>query len=249
MTAKLFVHGVPDSPAIWKPVLAELGLDPALTHVPGLPGFRSPAPPAFGSTKDEYAQWLLGEVEKLHAAHGPIDVVGHDWGALLAMRAASLRPELFRTWTVSNAVIDPEYRGHRVARMWHTPVVGEFVMLVTTAGALGRALEQSGIPHDVAVEEAEQWRAGFASRSILRLYRSADGLRFHGPWVDDLVRLPPRGLLVWGRHDPYVHLSVAERFSRQRGFPLEVIEDAGHWAIAQRPAEVARRLRAHWQEG
>lgn len=248
-TVKMFVHGVPDSPAVWGPLLRELGLDPAIVRTPVLPGFHSAAPSGFGSTKDEYVDWLLGEVEALHADHGPVDVVGHDWGALLVARAASLRPHLFRTWTVSNAVIDPEYRGHRVARMWNTPVLGEVVVMAMTANRLRRALEQGGVPHEVAAEEAEQWRAGFAWRSILRLYRSAVGLRFSGAWVDDLERLPPRGLVVWGRRDPFVDLRFAQRFCEQRGVALEVIDDAGHWAIAQSPREVARILRGHWEEG
>ena len=52
----------------------------------------------------------------LFAAHGPIDIVGHDWGALIAQRVAMLHPDLIRSWAISNAVIDPDYRGHRLAR-------------------------------------------------------------------------------------------------------------------------------------
>src|SRR3546814_17337907 len=48
-----------------------------------------------------------------------IDIVGRDWGARIAQRVAMLRPDLIRSWAVSNAVIDPDDRGHRIARIWN----------------------------------------------------------------------------------------------------------------------------------
>ena len=36
--------------------------------------------------------WLLAELARQPA---PIDVVGHDWGALLVTRVVSLRPQAF----------------------------------------------------------------------------------------------------------------------------------------------------------
>ena len=245
---KIFVHGVPDSLAVWRPLLRELALDPERTRVPHLPGFAAPPPAGFACTKDAYAEWLLGEVEALAALHGPVDVVAHDWGALLAARVLCLRPDLVRTWTLSGAVIDPDYRGHWMARAWNTPLIGEAVMAVTTAFGLQRALQQGGVPREVAVEEAAQWRAGFAAPCILRLYRSADGLRFDGAWVDDLVALPGRGLLVWGSRDPYCGVEVARRFAARRSVALQVLDGAGHWVVAERPQQVARLLREHWGE-
>jgi hypothetical protein len=62
MTA-LFVHGNPETPVIWDPLLARLErTDVECAH---LPGFGRPTPPGFGATKEEYAQWLTGEVESL----------------------------------------------------------------------------------------------------------------------------------------------------------------------------------------
>ncbi|WP_300552810.1 alpha/beta hydrolase [Maricaulis sp.] len=123
---KVFIHGVPDTPHLWKPLVAALGLQPSDYFTPALPGFGTPLPRGFACTKDAYADYLIGEIEKLGQK---IDLVGHDWGALLSLRIASLRPDLIRTWCVTNAVIDPDYRGHKTARMWATPLLGEFVML------------------------------------------------------------------------------------------------------------------------
>lgn len=239
----VFVHGVPDTPALWRPLISALGLSAGAFLAPALPGFGGPIPQGFSRTKDAYATWLIGALEKVGE---PVDLVGHDWGALLVLRAACLRPDLVSSWCVTNAVIDAEYRGHRTARAWATPLLGELTMLAMRDKArLEQGLISGGMPASLAKEEAP--RVDKAMRqSILKLYRSANGLRFQGAWVDDLVRLPSRGQLFWGEADPFVDLSVAERFARQRGVPIHVEKGAGHWACHERADQFAAVLRAHW---
>ena len=245
-TAKLFIHGVPDSPAIWRPLLAALDLGDTPVAVPALPGFTGSLPAGFAATKEAYADWAVGQAEALFAAHGPIDIVGHDWGALIAQRVAMLRPDLLRSWAISNAVIDPDYRGHRVARIWNTPVLGEIFMALSAPGKLAEGLAAQGMPADIAAEEAAQWADKDKRRAILKLYRSAKGLSFAHDWALDIPKLPKAGALIWGAGDPYVELSVAQRYAANTDTPLTVIEGAGHWAIAERPAEVAAALKVFW---
>lgn len=245
-TAKLFLHGVPDSPAIWRPLLAALDLGDTPIAVPALPGFTAALPAGFPATKEAYADWAVGQAEALFAQHGPIDIIGHDWGALIAQRVAMLRPDLLRSWAISNAVIDPDYRGHRVARIWNTPILGEIFMALSKPAKLAEGLAAQGMPADIAAEEADQWRNKDKRRAILKLYRSAKGLSFEHDWARDVGKLPAQGALIWGADDPYVQLSVAQRFSANTGIPLTVIDGAGHWAVAERPAEVAAALHRFW---
>lgn len=239
----LFVHGVPDTPALWHPLISALGLSPGAFLAPALPGFGASIPAGFDRTKDAYAAWLVGEVEQ-HGA--PVHLVGHDWGALLVLRAASLRPDLVSSWCVTNAVIDPEYRGHLTARAWATPWLGEFVMLLMRNRiGLQRGLLAGGMPRALAEHEVPRIDR-MMRQSILGLYRSSNGLKFDGDWVDDLANLPRRGQIFWGETDPYVRLPVAERFARQRGFPLHIEKGAGHWACHERPTQLASVLRALW---
>ena len=81
----VFVHGVPDTSGVWQGVLARLPRRDVVTL--SLPGFGRPTPDGFDATKEAYVRWLLDE---LAAQPGPIDVVGHDWGGLLVVRAVSL---------------------------------------------------------------------------------------------------------------------------------------------------------------
>lgn len=248
MTAKFFLHGVPDSPAIWGPLLAALDLGDTPVAVPALPGFTGPLPVGFVPTKEVYADWAVAEVARLAAQHGPVDLVGHDWGAIIVQRVAQLRPDLIRSWTVSNAALDPDYRGHRMARLWATPLVGELVMALSKPDALAKGLIEQGMPAAIAREEAAQWANRDKRRAILKLYRSAAALGFRRDWASDaeLARLPRAGALIWGEGDPYVPLAVAERTAARHHLPLTRIAGAGHWAIAERPAEVAAALKHFW---
>jgi pimeloyl-ACP methyl ester carboxylesterase len=247
---KVFIHGVPDTPHLWKPLVAALGLQPSEYFAPALPGFGTPVPKGFSCTKDAYAAHLIGEIEKRVQESGQkIDLVGHDWGALLSQRIASVRPDLIRTWCVTNAVIDPDYRGHRTARMWATPLLGEFVMLnMRNKQRLEAALIEGGMPAALAAEEVPLIDKTMR-QSILKLYRSAVGLRFSGDWVSDLANLPSPGQLFWGETDPFVDLSVAERFSENHNVPLHVEKGTGHWACADRAEQFAGVLKTLWAKG
>jgi pimeloyl-ACP methyl ester carboxylesterase len=242
MSNRILLHGVPNTPRIWDPVVGALG---EAVATPCLPGFGTDLPAGFRSTKDDYAQWLVGLIEAQHAAHGPVDLVGHDWGALLTLRAASLRPDLIRSWAITAAALDQDYRGHLIAHLWNTPLAGEFFMALVSPGMMERSFRQSGLPSALAAHEASAWRKTMR-QSILALYRSANALRFAGDWIDRLDKLPPHGLVIWGTRDPYVSLAVGRRFAEMHRARLHVEEGAGHWAIVERPRTVAWALQAHW---
>ena len=111
MTAVL-VHGVPDTRALWSPVVARLGDVPVVT--PALPGFGVDTPPGFTGTRDAYAAWLIAEIEAIGA---PVNLVGHDWGALLVQRVAALRPDLLRTLAFGSGPLDDAYVDRKSTRL------------------------------------------------------------------------------------------------------------------------------------
>lgn len=246
--SKVFIHGVPDTPVMWEGLVSALGLGDQDYIAPALPGFEAPAPSGFSSTKEAYSDWLISQVEaEVQRTGGPVDVVGHDWGALLTLRICSLRPDLFKSFAVANALIDPVYRGHRMARLWATPVVGELMMFLSRTQNFANGLKEAGMPEELAVKEVAYWEKPMR-QSILSLYRSAKGLRFSEEWLEGLKNLPPKGMVLWGEHDPFVDLSVAKRFTEQWNYPLHVFENKGHWGIIEEPHVTAGILKTFWNE-
>jgi pimeloyl-ACP methyl ester carboxylesterase len=145
----VFVHGVPDTAVVWRPLLQRLKrTDVACVS---LPGFGNQRPPGFKPDKDSYARWLVNE---LRTIKGPIDLVGHDWGSLLVTRAVSIAPDLVRSWSGGGAPLDPEYVWHDTAQIWQTPGRGEELMKGFTGEVLARGLAAQGIPPEMAREAA-----------------------------------------------------------------------------------------------
>ena len=243
MALKLFLHGVPDTPSMWGPLIHELDLAPDTYRAPAMPGFVDPAPTGFSSTKEAYVDWYISEVEKAYEQDGPVDLVGHDWGAIITVRVASLRPDLVRTWCVANALPHPDYKWHSMARMWQTPIVGEIVVAITRKEQLCKALHGQGIPADLASTEASHW-SPHMKRAILRLYRSAKTAGTD--WWPETKNLPENGFVFWGVNDPYVPVEIAEKFCAGTGTRLLKQENTAHWSIVERADTMAAALKELW---
>ncbi len=54
-------------------------------------------------------------IESVANRSGPVDLVAHDWGALITLRAISLRPDLIRSWAIISAVPHPDNLWHSTA--------------------------------------------------------------------------------------------------------------------------------------
>jgi pimeloyl-ACP methyl ester carboxylesterase len=230
----VFVHGVPDTASMWAPLLAELERDDVVTL--RLPGFGAPLPDGFTSTKEEYVDWVAAE---LAAIGEPVDLVGHDWGSLLVQRIGLTRPELLRTFTLSNGAITDRFAWHDIAVQWQTPEVGEQVMEAFTPDVVAPGLASAGHPgaEQAAVDVDETMK-----RCILALYRSATDLP--GDWAPT-GPAPVPALVIWGKEDPVGPPASGQRFADATGARL-VLLDGSHWAIVEHPKESAAALAALW---
>ena len=240
MTKKVFVHGVPDTPLIWRPLLDELGAACDATTLQ-LPGFGVGAPTGFTHDADAYAAWLEQSLRDL-ARSGPIDLVGHDWGGVLAWRMASVCPEILRSWTIICAPVWPAYRWHFFARLWQTPWLGEASMAVMRKPMVPPFLRFWKMPRALAKAEAAHADATM-KRSILALYRS--GRSIGARWAAGEEFNAKNGMFVFAKNDPFMRASDARGFADQLGVRFEEI-DAGHWLIAETPDVISERLGTFW---
>jgi pimeloyl-ACP methyl ester carboxylesterase len=228
---------VPDTAAMWAPLLERLDRGDVVTL--RLPGFGAPLPSGFSSTKDEYAAWVAGALRDLGE---PVDLVGHDWGALLSQRVVNTEPALIRTWALADGVVSREFRWHDLAVQWQTPGVGEQVMELMTGDALVAGLGAAGHP---APEVAAAHIDPEMKRAILALYRSAVDLATE--WAP-AGRVERPGLVLWGRDDPYGSTANAARVAELSGAESITLA-GGHWAPVERPDETATALHALWARG
>src|SRR5215217_2331870 len=108
----VFVHGNPETDAIWEPLVEALGRDDVTCLSP--PGFGASAPDGWGATRDDYQDWLVGALAELG---DPVDLVGHDWGGGHVAGVAMTRPNLLRSWCIDVAgIFHPDYVWHDLAQ-------------------------------------------------------------------------------------------------------------------------------------
>ena len=234
----ILVHGVPDTSRVWHRVLSRLGRRDVIPL--SLPGFGGPLPEGFQPTKEGYVDWLLAALARQPR---PVDVVGHDWGALLVVRAVSLEPDLVRSWAAGGAPLDPDYVWHKAAQIWQTPGTGERVMENLTPQEMQRALAAAGVPGDDAAEAAKSVDTTMKA-CILRLYRSA--IDVGREWLPDLARITARGVVLWGEDDPYAAGRFGARLAERTRARFVSFPGCSHWWQLERPAEVAAELETLW---
>ena len=240
----VLVHGVPDTSLMWDPLRAHLSRTDVVAL--SLPGFATPVPEGFAATKEEYADWLIAQLE---AIGEPVDLVGHDWGCILVQRVASIRPDLVRTLAGGSGPVDAEYEWHAAAQLWQTPEAGE--QFIAGLLALDRetaiaGMTGAGTPAELAPIQVDRFDATMWE-SILALYRSA--VTVGAEWQPAVDAMPHRpSLVLWGADDPYVTPRFAERLAARLDGRLLVFDGCGHWWPVERAAESAAALEELWNQ-
>jgi pimeloyl-ACP methyl ester carboxylesterase len=243
----VFVHGNPETAAVWELLLAELTAARSDLVCLSPPGFGAPLPAGFGATHADYRDWL---VEELTAFGEPVDLVGHDLGGGHVVNVVLSHPHLVRSW-VSDVLgsYDPGYEWHELARRWQTPGVGE----ADVAARFGAPAEERtavlvarGMGRQVAARVAAGQDEAMG-RAVLTLYRSAAEAGALGLGLP-LERAAARpGLAILATADHVVGTEEQCRRSAARaGARVAVLDGLGHWWMTEDPARGAAALTGFW---
>lgn len=246
---RVFVHGNPETSALWSVLFDELkarGVGNLEALSP--PGFGSPVPAGFEPTQLGYRSWLIGELERLG---GDVDLVGHDWGAAHVYGVLAERPELLRSWAADCAgLVHRDYVWHDAAQAWQTPEVGEQAI----AAMFGMPVEQRaatwaslGIRADVAAAIAAE-QDDEMGRCILALYRSArqPAMAALGERLRSTAQRP--GLVIVPSDDPYTGTpEMCASVAADLGARTVTLEGLGHWWMFAGSKAAADALVAHWE--
>ena len=242
----VFVHGVMETAAVWRRLQQQL---PSPSIALELPGFGTSLPAGFLPSKEAYADWLINE---LHAMDGPVDLVGHDWGALLALRVATGDEVRLRSWTVDVAgVFHPDYVWHPWAASLLLPGAGEAVLaqLRTSApddpAGAARFLTGLGVPQDAALDLADA-NDETMSQCILGLYRSAvpNVSASWGAAAQQATRSP--GMVLVPTEDRIEDEVRSREVAERLGARVELLAGFRHWWMYDTSGLAAKTLMDFW---
>ncbi len=242
--AIVFVHGNPGSRRDWDDLLTRVA--PFARGVAlDMPGFgRAERPRDFSYTVEGYSRFLESALDELRVERAHL--VLHDFGGPWALEWAIRNPERLASVVLINTGALVDYNWHYLARIWRTPVAGEAFQATTTRSGLRMALRHGnprGLPRAFVDRMYDHIDPG-TTRAILSLYRATDDPGAVGRrHADALAPLDRPALVVWGAHDPYIPVAMAER--QREAFPsaeITILEESGHWPFADDPEGVGRHV-------
>jgi pimeloyl-ACP methyl ester carboxylesterase len=244
--AVVFVHGNPGSGADWEPLLETVGARwrAVAWDAPGFGGARAPAP--FRQTVDAHAGFIGRALDALaiHRAH----LVVHDFGGPWALHWAAENPDRFASAVLLGTGVLPGYRWHALARIWRAPILGELFMATTTRVGF-RLLLRRGNPRGLRRTFVDRMYDDFdrhMRRAVLELYRSVPDVAAASERLAAALRpLDRPALVLWGRDDPYLPATLADR--QRDAFPhadVHVLERSGHWPFVDDHHTVAVAITA-----
>lgn len=234
-----FIHGAPDTHHVWDAIRRHLPPEDSIAV--DLPGFGGAPPFGFTATKEAYVDWLLTQIESVGE---PVDIVGHDWGCILSLRVASLRPDLIRSWAGGSGPINASYEWHPLAKILQTVGAGEEYLRNFDPLQFEQVLLEDGVPAEYAGEAPARVN-GLMGECLLKLYRSAATVG--ADWQDGLANVTAPGLVIWGKRDRSVPIENADILAKDTRAHRILRLDAGHWWPTQQPSQVASALVAHWE--
>ncbi len=248
--AIVFVHGNPGFSADWEDLM-ERAAPFCRCIAPDMPGFgRSARPEDFDYTVAGYASHLGALLQKLHVKK--VHLVLHDFGGPWGLAWALTNSSALASLTLINIGVLPDYRWHYLARIWRTPALGEIFNATTTRFGFDMLLKHGnprGLPKNYVDAMYDHFDGG-TKRAVLKLYRATDHPGEMAEKFGDAFRAWTCPVLViWGRHDPYLPVSYAER--QREFFPKAevcVLDGSGHWPHADDPDGVAAKVTPFLQQ-
>lgn len=204
--------------------------------VPDLPGFGESASGGRPLDATTAARWLTALIPAIGAQRPTL--VAHSAAGALAARLAAERGDLLSRLVLVDAGTLARFRpkpGVLFAAMRST-------MRPTQRTLDGFMRQVMYDPDRVRADEAERWdayRKYLLSRATSPVAKRAMRhlVRVGSQTVPaaGLARIGVPTTLLWGRHDRLIPLALAEAAAARHGWPLRVIDRAGHLPHVERP--------------
>lgn len=251
----ILLHGFPEFWYGWKkqiPALVEAGYR---VIVPDQRGYNlSDKPKGVSAYRvNELVNDIVGLIDALE--YEKVNLVGHDWGAMVAWTLAILKPERLHRLSIMN-VPHPEVMNRflrrdleQMRRSWYAaffqlPWLPEAGLRSNNWHGMLRALRGSGKIHTFSNESIAEYKKAWsqpgALTSMINWYRAVFR---HRPTMPQGARVRVPTMIMWGMKD----VALSHRMARPSmdycdDGKLVFFEDATHWVQHDAADEVNKLL-------
>jgi pimeloyl-ACP methyl ester carboxylesterase len=242
--AVVFLHGSPGSSEDWLDLLPRIGALGRRALAWDMPGFGHADKPWDQKADLESGSRFIGDMlRRLGVTR--VHFVLQDLGGAPALQWASEHPQAL----IGAVLIDTGllgYRHHQFAQISRTPEGGEAFMLTLNRAIWRQGMQDGQQERPIPESFVDRLYDDLDRRTrclILKVYRGAEEdqiERWGRAQANVLSQRRRPALILWGRHDPYLPPSMAER---QRevfpGAPIHIFEQSGHWPFVDDPGRTA----------
>jgi len=238
----ILIHGLASSIYTWSEVIGPLSetFDVVALDLPGFGGSTQPADLSFA----DYEPAVVGLLDALGIAKASF--VGNSMGGGISLRLAARARDRVERVVILDAAgfrMQPDERPFMV-RILGSVAAGFLAERLPVRRTLTAATLRHLI-HDrsrVTEERIDEYAAPLFRQGALASTRSLLRSRFDESFVPDLASIEAKTLVLWGRHDPWLPLSDADRFVAEIKGARKVVLETGHMPQEEKPAEVARLI-------
>ena len=242
--ALVLIHGIPGSAGVWDRVAQALAPDHRV-FVPDLLGFGSSPRPRRADElwADRQATALANTLDTVKVTGACI--VGHDFGGPVALALSQQRPDLLGSCGLLASNTFPDTPIPLPIRAVTWPLVGGVAAgALFSAASLALMLRRgSSTPLQTEVYLGDDAQRTAIRTIFSHALRNLSELYIATQQALDELDVPV--LVGWGDRDPFFPVEQGERTAAaaRRG-RLAVYTGAGHFLPSERPAELARDIRA-----
>ncbi len=233
----VFLHGFPLSRDAWRKQIETFGASFRVI-APDLRGFGGSATREGSTTMLEYASDVHELLQQLDT--GPVVLIGHSLGGLVALAFASHFPEMLCGLVLVNTTAGPDSsEGAALRRAMASRIKEDGVdLIVRTAATTMLSTRSQNLNHIARVLGL------MASANPAGVTGALLGMAERPDATPGLARIAMPALVIAGADDVIVPVEEAEKLVRGiRGSQLRIIPHAGHLVAFEQPKEFNRRLR------
>lgn len=238
----ILVHGLASSIYSWAGVIGPLAqsFDVIALDLPGYGGSSQPADLSF----DDLPAAVTGLMDALGVTRAHF--AGNSMGGAVSLLMAARKPERVDRVVILDSAgfgMKPDERPFMI-QVLGSRAAGFFAERLPVRRSLTRATLRHLMRDDAAVsqERIDEYVAPLMRPGALESTRALLLSRLDERFLPDLALVRAKTLVVWGRYDPWLPESHADRFVAAIAGSRKIVMETGHMPQEEKPADVARLI-------